>query len=304
MNYFTKTFSLLAVSALIFSCSSDDDNDYGPDGLGVPISLSSRVTFEQRALQDLQIAEGQSLSFFVTLTGSTDDIRYDNYRITADGDGGFTYQQTMYYPVNDDNVDFFAIHPYAEGATLNQPLAFTVMADQSTENGYIGSDLLYAYSDDVRRTTNAVAMTFTHKLSKIDITVKQGGGVDLTELENIQILNLLPSTTIAPATGTLTAATGTNTTIMPYGMPGTITGTEVDGITAIVVPQLFTAGETLLRITVDGVPYQYAPTSDITFQSGFRYGFIITVNQTGIDVSSTITPWEDGGSISGEGTLD
>lgn len=296
-------FSIAA--AMIFgSCSSDDNNN---NNRKQRIILSSQVTLNNLQRDVEMIRANQSLSLFVTPESIPAEVLYSNVRLTADGAGGFTYGEEMFYPLDGRNVDFYAIHPYIPGSILGAVQSFNVSDQQQIESNYLNSDLLHATRTGVARTSEAVSLTFSHKLSKIDFIIRSTNGLDLSALNNVEILNSYPLTTVSPISGEITPAAGTPVNIRAYGASG-FTGptTEVRGITAIVVPQTLVAGNQLFRITVGNLPYIYtrpANEANIDLAEGFRYTMTLTLTPAGITLTSTVNPWEDGGSI-GNGTAE
>lgn len=297
--------SLLAISSILSGCNnSDNDNNNEL----VPIVLTSNVVIEGRErLQNIQIAAGQQVSFFVTRTGNLSQIEYDNALLTADGNGNFSYssggQTTLYYPVDPVNVDFFAIHPYKSTASLSSVYDFEVLPDQTTLTNYYNSDLLYSFVDNIERTRNAVPMVFNHKLSKISLTIKEGTQIDLTNLTNVEMMNVQYQIGLTTSDGSLVPVAGNETTIRLYGVRG-VTGseTQVSGITGIIVPQSFVTDGTkqLFRLTINGIDYFYRPENGILYEEGKIYNYTLTVNNTGIVVTSSIEDWLPGEDITGE----
>lgn len=302
---------LIMGSLLITSCSSVDDNDVNTN-TPVAIQLTSKLDVLSRAsLQDTQIENGQEVGLFVNKASSLADDLYANEKLRADGAGNFSYSTSMFYPISNENVDFYAYHPYEIGALLNSVINFSVKADQSVKVNHLSSDLLYAENLNVAKTTSAVPMKFYHKLAKLNFTIKEGDGMDLAGMTSVEVLNLLPSITMNLAGGELSTVNGDITSIVAYGTRGT-TGSEseVTGISAIVVPQIAASSTRLFKITLNGgtaneLSYYYTPTADVTFEGGKKYNFILTLNHAGITVTSSIEDWIDsGGTIEGEGTLD
>ena len=300
-----KIILTLALSSLLFSCSSSNDPD---DGSLIPISLTSRIVVAERSnQQDVQIAANQQTSFFVTTTGNAGNVLYDNVRLTADGNGNFSYSYqggtVLYYPTEAINVDFYAVHPYSESASLSSVTKFAVKQDQTVLKNYYDSDLLYSMVDDIAKTRAAVPMVFDHKLSKISFTVREGAGVDLSGLTAISVMNVMSEIDMNLTDGTLVPVSGDVTEIGVYGVRGT-TGseTQVSGMSAIIVPQSFvTDGSKLLfRLTISGRDFYYTPAVGILFEEGKIYSYILTVNNTGIEVTSSINNWYPGGETEGE----
>jgi len=197
------------------------------------ITLSSEVYFGQTPrIQDEQIVNGQSLSLFVISAGSinTEELFYQNNRITANGMGGFTYRIPMFYPYDGTNVDFYAVHPYYADADLNTAHTHAIQTNQTTLTNYLLSDLLYGTRTNVIPQTNAVTLTFYHKLSKLDFIVTANDpDIDLTQLTGISVLSALPETSIKLSDGIITPATGIAVPIAAYNDPAvaSVSKTEV-----------------------------------------------------------------------------
>ncbi|MDR0660526.1 MAG: fimbrillin family protein [Prevotellaceae bacterium] len=302
---------LIMSGMLITSCSSADENGNNNDD-PVTIMLTSNVDVISRtSLQDIQIENGQEVGFFVKKTSPSADVLYTNEKLTATGNGGFIYSTPMFYPVSNENVDFCAYHPYMAGCSLDNPLSFSIKPDQSEKVSYLNSDLLYARKQNISKSTSAVPLKFYHKLSKLNFTIKEGPGMDLSGLTSVEVLNLLPETAIDLANGLISNAFGDITPINVYGVHGIAESeTQVEGMAAIVIPQDFTAGNRLFKVTVNGgtgneVSYYYTPNTDFSFESGKKYTYILTINHAGITITSSIEDWVSGGDpIEGEGTID
>jgi len=297
--------TLVAAAILATGCTK---NYYeNTEGNGDVITLSSEVQFGATPrIQDTQIVEGQSLSLFVTNTGSIDPGNqiYQNNRITADGAGGFTYRLPMYYPTNGQGVDFYAVHPYSPAATLENPLNFILQTDQTDELNYLMSDLLFgARNNVVPPQNNAVELLFYHKLSKLDFIIKTSDpNINLSNLSGIDILGLLPETTINIVNGEISAATGVPTPINVYGNPqltGNPGNQRVTGYTAIIIPQTAPAAEQLFSLTIGGNLRYYTPLEALSFASGTKYTVTLDITDDQIILTSQIDDWTDGGSIGG-----
>jgi hypothetical protein len=111
--------------------------------------------------------------------------------------------------------------------------------------------------------------------------------------------------------GLVSAASGSLTPITAHGTRGTVVGeNEVSGIAAIIAPQAASVSNKLFKITLNGgsaneVSYYYTPSTDITFEAGKKYNYILTINHAGITVTSSIEDWISGGEdIIGDGTLE
>lgn len=302
----------LMLLLLTTGCSDDDNNN---TNVLIPISLNSRLVVQPRpSRQDVQIADGQQVSFYVTHADEVNTVVYNNALLTADGEGNFDYlynvsDTALYYPLEDVNVDLYAVHPYIETTSLTTPLTFSIMQNQANIRDFLNSDLLYSRLEDVVKQRNSVNMVFNHKLSKITFTIRQGVGIDLTQLNLIEVQNVEATTIMNVETGNLTPATSNLVTVIPYGVRAATTGeTELVNISAIIVPQTFTASvasnKHLFRFRVGATDFFYTPASNINFETGRRYHYTITITNAGIEVTSSIENWLPGSDTEGEGIID
>lgn len=307
-----KILLATALVALTLTSCHDDDKDHNGR---TPINLSSRLTVDLPRIsrQDTQIAGGQEVSFFVTEAGSTSEITYDNAKLTADGEGNFSYtyndveNTTLYYPLYPGGVDFYAIHPYG-AITLGTDYNFNVIPNQSTIRGFLDSDLLFAKEGPIAPTNSAVRLTFEHKLSKVNFVVIAGPGTVITGLSSVQILGAQPQAVINTTTGAVTTGTVTpNVDITAYGLAdgyATVEPGQASDIAAIIVPQTFPANQPLFRMTINGTNFTYTPAAPASFAGGTSYTYRLTLTGATITVTSSIKPWTAADDQEGEGIID
>lgn len=301
MKNVTKTSLFLLLAGItLSSCNNDDDCKECEIDESRRIILSSHVMMgAEPRLQDDQIESGQKLSLFITPYNTTSEILYPNIEIIANGTGGFV-GQSMYFPIDGRNIDFYAIHPFKSGASLTNPVNFSIETDQSSEDRYLNSDLLFATRVNRSRNDNPISMIFSHKMSKLDITIENNDGLDLGTLSSFTVSNILPSTTITINDGNITEATGAPVSINAYGVtPALETRASVSGIHAIIVPQTIPALRELFRFTVGQQTYVYTTTEEFTFLGGNKHAVKLTISAGEISITSSITPWISGGSIGG-----
>lgn len=280
----------MAAFALTMAGCSNDENE-GTDNWNGEIRLSSGVTVQQtRAnsgdVPDTQIAANQSIGIYVS---KADDetagyTGYSNVSAKADGNGNFRDYSTMYYPQSGKGVKIAAYHPYNDGTA--DEYNFIVEQNQSVDANYYNSDLLYFAAKEFARSSNACALTFEHKLCKITYTLQVGDGVSSIEGATVKIVNVEKAVTFNRKTGAVTDVQSGNSKKDDV---------ELGQYGAIIAPQTVEKDEQLLEITLSaaagsGVFYHKA-TEKTTFEGGNLYHYTITVNATGLTVTSTITPW-------------
>lgn len=281
----------IAFSLMVcFSACSNVENIEQNDGQPVEIKLSSGVTPESRTLtptQSIQIENGETV--YVWAEKNSDKSSYiDAWSLTADGLGELTSTESKFYPKDRTAIDLYALHgnfsSTPTGVFQTEIPEYSVIADQSDKLNYVKSDLLYATKSAVSPQEAAVALVFKHLLSKIEINLIAGNGVDLSEVTSVKVLN-----TQLAADITLKNSEAIAAAITPTGDTADITAyksSDNDGVyaEAIVIPQEVSG--TFVGVTVGGTPYYYTiPTK--TLQGGYKYILDLTVGE-----SASATPAE------------
>jgi len=144
----------------------------------------------------------------------------DNLPMTYDG-AAWNYTlpaDKAHYPGGE--LHFYAYYPYDD--TLADPTAhtFRVQADQRREQDYNRSDLLTAKAENVTRSSNPVALQFSHALSLVQVAVLREVNVPLFVDDDftVTLTGVLPDATLGWSHPP--AATGTPTGITMHKVPG------------------------------------------------------------------------------------
>lgn len=279
----------MAAFALTMAGCSNDENE-GMDNWNGEIRLSSGVTVQQTratgGAPDEQIAANQKIGIYVSKVddSETNYTGYSNVSAKADGNGKFSDYSTMYYPQSGKGVKIAAYHPYNDGT--EDEYDFIVAEDQSVDANYYNSDLLYFAAKEFARSSNACALTFEHKLCKITYTLQAGDGVSSVEGATVEIVNVEKAVTFNRTTGAVTDVQSGNS------QKGDV---KLGQYGAIIAPQTVTQGTKLLKITLSaaagGGVFYHTKADGTIFEKGNLYHYTITVNATGLKVTSEITPW-------------
>lgn len=322
---------MMAATALVMTaCSNDETGNNGP----VELRLTSGVEVQQSraaaSTQETKIADGEVVRIWVDDAGAAaDKALYQAIQLTADGNNGLTSAdaETMYFPQTGNQIDIYAVHgkfntPFRKGdAFPTSAVEYSVEADQSAGGThYTNSDLLYAYTKGAVRNGNptTVNLTFYHMLSKLELAIKVGAGApslatsgDAVTLSGSIVLNgnFTPSTSAtmteqSARAGMLSAATNPQQGIMTLGhvtctdfSDGNIVYNE-----AILVPQVM-SGKVLAFKLADGGQLTYTIPVSTTFESGKKYLYHITLDLTGITVTSKIEKWNPVAAVEGTATM-
>lgn len=337
----TKAFMAMAALALVAAACNNDDEI--TDNWNGEIRLSSGLEAQQTGtrsistdLQGIQIAANNHVGFFINENVASDATTTytQNLDYTANGSGGFS-GTTVYFPQSGNGVNIYAYAPWKTGLALNGSYAFTVAADQSSNDNYIASDLLwgqpmkedpenggsYITANPVARTKENVPVSFSHLLSKIEVELIAGNGLNADNFKGatLYILNTKPGTSLTLSSGVISGASdasGEGASAYNDGIIAAKYGTDQTPTltaAAIVVPQTVTKGTKFMKLhlATGGDLYYTLPDGDsaqnLTLESGKIYKYKITVNLTGLTVTSSITAWKtigDGNPITGTATME
>jgi hypothetical protein len=104
--------------------------------------------------------------------------------------------------------------------------------------------------------------------------------------------------------GAATPITAVSTTVL-NDVSTDFTTQNVKYHDVIIVPQTVAANENFIKLhlAAGGDLYYKIPTGNITFDSGKKYIYHITVNLTGLTVTSTITDWTAESAVPGDASM-
>lgn len=153
-----------------------------------------------------------------------------------------------------------------------------VKADQSTKEGFEGSDFISAEAQTVQ--FDHPTLEFSHRTARITVHLKPGAGIPSVSGADVYVTGL-----------------GTDN-----GNPATIRTYEAGGDTyeALTAPQTVKANTPFIQVDLGGGTYYFRPHSDVVLEAGNRYTYTVSVNATGLTLEGcTIGGWTDGGSENG-----
>lgn len=311
----TKLFMTMAAATMILAGCSNDENE-PVDNWNGEIRLTSGVTVQTRAnTQATQIKEGETVYAWADKVPSAPDY-IKAWTLTAGSSNDFT-GTSQYYPADGNNLDFYALHGNFKETTFTEnttefpttAIVHSVEADQSNTDmkNYAKSDLLYAVKKSVARSSSAVQLTFYHLLSKVEVALKSGDGTpDLTNATVTIVGTKLKADFTPSKSATMTtqsaragmiAITGNNNDATPITIR-TVTTTDFSANTdygeAVVLPQqTISTGTAFIQVKLsNGAVFTYKiDGSGLTLESGKKYTYKITVNQSGLAVTSKIEDW-------------
>lgn len=221
-------------------------------------------------------------------------------------------------------LDKYALYGYNEIPATNFLISpvHSVATDQTEDESYVKSDLLYGVIGNSKTTTTALPLKFYHMLSKIVVKLTVGVGITKQELltdGTVTLANVKYKVAFLPTklqitgeeTDLLTAPTDLATLsvreamLTPQDDLGNILlntkvnlSTDENQVTesAIIVPQTFDSENTVAGININWSGRNtLIPFAGRTFESGKVYTFNITVDHKGTSYgfNPTVTGWGD-----------
>ena len=281
-----QTIMLMAAcAALLAGCTNEVGESLGIDTpIQVTASVEGIMTTRAENTKD-------NLDNFGLYIKDKDDSYTSNYGgenievSKLEGESVWTLANEVLYQGSGQTYFAYAPHADAEDIDENMILSFSVQADQSTGTNMQASDLLYDQGGTVGSAN--LSVTFSHKLSKLTVTLQKEE--NLTEDVTFNAVTLQGTklgTTLNLTDGTLGEASGTaaDITMCP--------ATTANTYECILVPQEATYS-VLINATVGGEQktYVYTPSAAYTFEPDQSYTLALKVKKAdeptaieGIDV--------------------
>lgn len=283
MNIRLPLHILSAATVLLFAATACTQDDLGggtlPEG-EYPLviratGLQAVATPASRATVDGDWLGVQTVALSVGGTVK----QYDVTASDADGYQSATLSSDTdpFWWTSRDPITVSAWWPYDANDMETMP-AVVVKADQSTKEGFEGSDFISAEAQTVQ--FDSPTLEFSHRTARITVLLKPGDG-------------------ITSVTGADVSVTGLGT---DNGNPATIRTYTSGGDTyeALTAPQTVKASTPFIQVDLGGGTYYFRPHSDVVLAAGSRYTYTVNVNATGLTLEGcTIGGWTDGGGESG-----
>ena len=267
----TKLFGWALIAlASITSCTNNAEEVLTQES---EIKLTSEITPSRVTsldYQSTQIVEGQQVG--VTITGAKSE--HNNIAWTVGVNGTLNNENSPIY-WGETDITVTSYHPYKadnEGTSYT----FSVCTDQSTDNGYLNSDLLWT-TKTASITDNPISLKFTHKLAKINVTLTSEDIADLSNAE-IFICGTDIATGFNPTTGELSTVTSNIAEIK-----ASVTTDKAYTGSAIIVPQTVKGGTQLIKILHKNKSFHYTLPEDMEYKSGHSYNYALQIKDSNME---------------------
>lgn len=281
----------LGLSTLLMTGACTDGTEELPVNDGrVAVSFSGGIVQTRVTTAGWEPNDAIGVYMLESGTLTVADNAVNRRHVTAAGDGRFTPDgegQSIYFPADEaDKVDFIAYYPRTE---LTDHVYKVDVSDQTNPAAI---DLVYSNNATGHdKSTQTVSLIFRHRLSRVEVQLHAGEGMDETELEGVGVsLSNQPVTADFNVLHNTLDATDSRATLMLNPAKDSPTAS------AIILPQEGTEGRELAISLQDGTRYACMLEDSRTFEAGKKTVFRITLKRTSagteVEVDSTIQPWD------------
>lgn len=298
---------LLVPLLLLTGCTAEEQSTAGAGMTPVSLTVSQTGMRAGTAVQSAQFDNNESFYvYFPTnvTVGSTTTASNTTYT-TTDAAGATTPTTQPYFNAGAISA---AVHAYYPSTVTNSTNTFSVNTDQTGDDNYKASDLMYANIASLSKSGATVTgnLTFSHRMSKIIADVTAGTGVSV--IKKVRIIGGKRTIVITdPLTCTLSTDEGDLSDVVSDTEGGCVkmyedaTGADHVQCAALLPPQ--TINGAFLKVETDQGSVTYSLASK-TLASANSYTFTITVNSAAIGSTVAITEWTDNGSATVNPTVE
>lgn len=270
---------LLLAAVLAVGCSQDDLFDPAGEGRRPLVIKATGLSVTEAGITRATVdGDWKDASSVGVMIGG--DVR--KYAVTPNADDPTTATLSAaqgvepFYWVNEQETkNVKAWYPYKGEDAF--PTEITVSENQSTKEGFEGSDRLSAENP---LTENDCELKFSHRVAKVTFKLK-GESTALDGLSDVTVVGV-------------TGVDGGGNSVTPYQPNAAVHTYQV-----LLVPQTLAAGKTALTLTKDNFTYAWVPDKDYKLVENHSYTFELTVaaNKPQITLTGcTISGWELGAS--------
>ncbi|MDR1913234.1 MAG: fimbrillin family protein, partial [Clostridiales bacterium] len=182
--------------------------------------------------------------------------------------GALTPEEPLYWQSRSQTLSARAWYPASWG---------TMFEHQNTEGKLQMADFIFAPTVDGISLTNVASkpLTFYHKTAKVTATLVAGTGISSVANAEVYFYGWLRGR--ASTTDGALSGQGGFDRIYPLK--------SGDTHTALLIPRTYTS-EAFIEVSLDGFDYPLYTPETLTLEAGKAYNFRITVNKTGLEVTT------------------
>lgn len=262
---------LLLAAVLAIGCSQDDLFDPAGEEQRPLVIKATGLSVTEAGITRATVDGSWDGDETVAVSVTDDEGTFGVFSYTAASDGTLTSSSPYFWKAQP--IEVMAWYPYS----AEFPTTVTVDADQSTLEGFKGSDALEASR---KLTENDCELEFSHRVAKVTFKLTSNG-MDLSTMEDVTVVGV-------------TGVDGGGNSVTPYQPDAAVQTYQV-----LLAPQTLAAGKTALTLKVNGFDYAWIPDNDYKLEENYSYTFELTVaaNKPQITLTGcTISDWALGAS--------
>lgn len=289
----------MLIGLLSTGCSEALDGS-SPDAPGVSLRLVAGQAAATRAGTDIQskaFDAGETVNVYITAKKtSADDIIVGAPTVCTtmapvSNQNELTPDAVPYFPQDDGyKLDIYALYP---STVSSGESTFSVQADQTSDDAYKGSDLMYASLSNVARTatpTTTANLPFDHKMVKLIVKTIITDGATVGSVTSVSLKGVYRRIGFTPATGVLDAAGLADQGDIVFNSTSAVT---TDESACLFPPQSIQRGDFLEVVTTNGTAtFALALTAAKAFEAGHVYKVEINLSAQNLRETATIDAWD------------
>ena len=260
---------LLLAAVLAVGCSQDDLFDPAGEEQRPLVIKATGLSVTEAGITRATVDGSWDGDETVAVSVTDDEGTFGVFSYTAASDGTLTSSSPYFWKAQP--IEVMAWYPYS----AEFPTTVTVAADQSTLEGFKGSDALEASRE---LTENDCELEFSHRVAKVTFKLK-GESTALNGLSDVTVVGV-------------TGVDDGGNSVTPYQPDAAVHTYQV-----LLAPQTLAAGKTALTLTKDNFTYAWIPDKDYTLVENYSYTFELTIaaNKPQITLTGcTISGWKPG----------
>lgn len=260
---------LLLAAVLAVGCSQDELFDSAGEGQRPLVIKATGLSVTEAGITRATVDGSWDGDETVAVSVTDDEGTFGVFSYTAASDGTLTSSSPYFWKAQP--IEVMAWYPYS----AEFPTTVAVDADQSTLEGFKGSDALEASR---KLTENDCKLEFSHRVAKVTFKLK-GESTALNGLSDVTVVGV-------------TGVDGGSNSVTPYQPDAAVHTYQV-----LLAPQTLAAGKTALTLTKDNFTYAWIPDKDYKLEENYSYTFELTVaaNNPQITLTGcTISGWKPG----------
>lgn len=260
---------LLLAAVLAVGCSQDELFDPAGEEQRPLVIKATGLSVTEAGITRATVDGSWDGDETVAVSVTDDEGTFGVFSYTAASDGTLTSSSPYFWKAQP--IEVMAWYPYS----AEFPTTVAVDADQSTLEGFKGSDALEASRE---LTENDCELEFSHRVAKVTFKLK-GESTALDGLTDVTVVGV-------------TGVDGGSNSVTPYQPDAAVHTYQV-----LLAPQTLAAGKTALTLTKDNFTYAWIPDKDYKLEENYSYTFELTVaaNNPQITLTGcTISGWKPG----------